>query len=103
MDTEKKIIHEQVFHKISYKEPIKFKEIDIDLEPDDEILQDFEDEYHGSDHAHDAHWSMTIFRDRLETDEEFEKRMEELERMRGELKERRRQQYIKLKKEFENE
>lgn len=103
MNTEKKIIQTTVFEKISYKQPIKFGEINVELQPDDVILQNYEEEYHGSDHGHDAHWSMTVYRDRLETDEEFEKRKKDGEELQATLKERRREQYLKLKKEFENE
>ena len=34
----KKIVTERVFHKISYKKPITFGEIDIELQPEDEIM-----------------------------------------------------------------
>jgi hypothetical protein len=97
----KKIIETVVFNKISYKEPIKFSEIDIELQPDDIILQNHEEEYHGSDSGHDAHWSMTIYRDRLETDEEYEKRLEETKTLQKELKEKRYERYLELKEEFE--
>lgn len=99
----KKIITVTIFAKISYKGPIKFGEIDVELQPDDEIIQQYEEAFYGSDHGHDPHWSMRILRDRLETDKEFEERTEEHVVLKKELKIERYKRYLKLKKEFENE
>lgn len=97
----KKIITDTIFHKISYKKPITFGEIDVELQPEDEITQHWEEPFDGSVEAWDGHWSMTITRDRLETDEEFEIRMANIKMEKERMKKRRYENYLNLKKEFE--
>ena len=98
---------ETVFHKIDYDKPITFGEIlegmETELQPDDVILQNWEDEYHGSDSAMDGHYSIEIFRDRLETDEEYQKRIADGKLENRRMRKRRYEHYLKLKTEFENE
>ena len=98
----KKIITDTIFHKISYKKPITFGEIDVELQPEDEITQHWEEPYEGSVEAWDGHWSMTVTRDRLETDEEFEARLEKEKVEKERRKKMRYESYLKLKAEFEN-
>ena len=106
LNKDKIIRTETVFHKIDYDKPITFGEIlegmETELQPDDVILQNYEEAYYGSDSAMDAHYSIEIFRDRLETDEEYEKRQEQLKKMREESKKKKYELYLKLKAEFEN-
>jgi len=103
LSKDKIIKTETVFNKIDYDKPITFGEIDIELQPDDVIIHNWEEAYYGSDSGMDAHWSMVIHRDRLETDEEFEKRQEDLKKMSGGLKKKRYEHYLKLKAEFEGD
>ena len=94
-------VTETIFSKISYKDPITFGEIDVELQPGDVILHNHEEAEYASDHGHDPHWSMTIYRDRLETDDEFEGRMDSMERQREIYKKERYKRYLKLKEEFD--
>ena len=62
--------------------------------------RDYEDEYYDED---EYLFYVQITRKELETDEEFEKRKQTLEIMKEKSKEKRYQQYLKLKEEFNNE
>ena len=98
----KKIKTVTVFRKVDYHKPIPFKDINIDLEPDDRIFSGFEEAEYRSDGGMDSHWYMTIDRDRLETDEEHNKRLFEEEKTKNYLRSRRLNSYIKLKEEFKD-
>lgn len=97
------IVTETVFSKISYKKPITFGEINIELQPEDEIFQHWEEPFEGSVEAWEGHWSCEVHRDRLETDEEFETRMANSKTEKERMKKRRYENYLKLKEEFEND
>ena len=103
LSKEKIVKTETVFNKIDYNKPITFGEIDIELQPDDVIIHNWEEPFYSENESWDGHWSMEIQRDRLETDEEFEKRQEDLKKMREGLKKKRYEHYLKLKAEFEGE
>lgn len=92
-----------IFEKTSYKGPVKFGEITIALEPDDEIIQTYVEPYNGTDEGWEAHYQLEVFRMVEETDAEYEKRLEEGRLLNERLREGRYQNYLKLKKEFENE
>jgi hypothetical protein len=72
----------------------------LELEDDDVIhsgwVEDDGFDYHG-------YWECTITRMVEETDEQFEKRIASNKRSNEEMKKRRYESYLKLKKEFENE
>jgi hypothetical protein len=71
----------------------------LQLEDDDEIRSEWVDDdnfdYHG-------YWHNEITRMVEETDEQFEKRQADNERMSRWAEERRYESYLKLKKEFED-
>jgi len=46
---------------------------------------------------------LEIYREREETDKEYEKRLSKEQKLSEELKKRRYETYLKLKKEFEND
>lgn len=81
---------------------IPFSDLPKDLLPDDMIDIEKHEAYYESDCSNDAETYLYIYRLELETDEEFEKRKKKVEKMAVESKERRYEQYLKLKKEFEN-
>ena len=93
---EKKLVNETVFRKTDDHHPIKFGEINIELQPDDVILTGFDE---GS---RDAYYYLEVNRDRLETDEEFATRCQRAEVDKIWSRERRYENYLNLKKEFEN-
>lgn len=100
---EKKFITETIFRKQNDHNPIKFGEIDIELKPDDVIHAGHDEGYYSENNSWDAHYYLEVQRDRLETDEEFEKRKEDDEFFKKDLRKRRYENYLKLKKEFEND
>ena len=82
---------------------VKFSDLPNDLLPTD-IINIVKDEgYYSENNSWDAFSMLTVSREREETDVEFNKRKTETEERLLEAKERRREQYMKLKKEFENE
>ena len=99
----KKEIKELIFQKTFEHQPIKFKEIDIELEPDDIIISGHDEGYYSENNSWDPHYYLQIFRYRLETDKEEERRLSEEKFFKENLRKRRYENYLKLKKEFENE
>jgi hypothetical protein len=100
---EKQIIEVCVFTKVSYKEPVKFGEITIAVEPEDVIHQVYVEPFNGSVEGWEGHYELNVHRKREETDAEYEKRRIENERFVVDSKKKRYENYLKLKKEFENE
>jgi len=97
---EKKLITVEVFRKQS-NAPILFKDITIKLEPDDVINASYDEGFYSENNSWDPHYYLTVDRKRLETDEEFNKRIKKEKSSLEYLKERRYKSYLKLKKEFE--
>jgi hypothetical protein len=76
---------------------------DIQFEDDDRIRVSYEEPYHSENSSDDGGWHIEVEREIEETDEEYEKRME-VKRWTDEiLKKQRYENYLRLKKEFENE
>lgn len=75
----------------------------VELLPTDTLQIGFDEGYQDGDASQDPHYYITVHRDRPETDKEFEKRKEEFEAFKKSSEEKRREQYLKLKEEFENE
>lgn len=69
----------------------------------DRINAGYQEQEIFSDSETPAHYFFYIYRDRIETDDEFNKRIEQSKKDQQDLKERRYQTYLKLKKEFGNE
>ena len=97
----KKIIITIAFEKQA-DHPITFEEIDIELQDGDIINAGYEEPFYGSDSGHDGYFYLHIERKREETDEEEKEREEEIAQMQELLRKRRYENYLKLKKEFEN-
>lgn len=75
----------------------------IQFEDNDMIRIEFVERYHSENNGWDDHFSCTVIRKVLETDEEFQKRQLKNELFKKEMKEKRYETYLKLKKEFEPE
>ncbi len=101
MKTEKKLVSDTVFRKIA-NTPILFKDIDIELHDEDVIQAGYDEGFQTENNSVDPYFYLEVQRERLETDEEYEKRIKRDEHTRRYLKERRYQNYLKLKDEFEN-
>lgn len=97
----KLFIKEKVYTLESQKE-IQFKEIKFSILPDDVVITGYEEPYFSEDNSYDGYYYFHIYRNRLETDEEYNKRINGIEQFKIEEKNRRYQNYLKLKKEFEN-
>ena len=100
---EKKEIVVQVFHKIDYGKPIPFSLIKDIVQDDDMIYAGYDEGFYTENNSHDAHYFMRIERKRIETDEEFQKRIEKHKEFIEDSKKRRYENYLKLKQEFENQ
>lgn len=84
----------------SSAEPFKWKDIKhIELEDNDVIYAGYE----MPDSDSDGHWYISIERKVIETDEQYQARLKQLEFEKKWAKERRKESYLRLKKEFEND
>jgi hypothetical protein len=100
-ENKKQIVTDRIFSKIDYKRPVYFGEITVALQPNDVVKQNYVEPFYSENESWDGHYQLEVFRDREETDAEYEKRKKENEAYNVELRERRYQNYLKLKKEFE--
>ena len=73
------------------------------FEDDDLIICQWEEPFYSENNSYDGGWVIAISRDVEETGEEYKKRLEREESQKKEIKERRYQNYLNLKKEFEND
>ena len=104
-DNSKEKIYKEhtVFHTVK-DERIRWKDIKhVDFQDDDEISCSYQEETFHSNGGDSAGFYVSITRDVIETDEEFKKRQEDLALENKWEKERRKESYLKLKAEFENE
>lgn len=82
--------------------PITWKDIkNLQLEDDDEISIGYEEPYYSENNSWDGFYYCRVERLVEETDEEYEDRMERKKSTDAMLKKNRYEQYLKLKKEFE--
>jgi hypothetical protein len=100
---EKIVKEECIFTKVSYKGPVKFGEITIAVEPEDVIHQVYVEPFNGSVEGWEGHYELNVLRKREETDAEFEERKIGNEKFTANQREARYKNYLRLKKEFENE
>ncbi len=101
---EKKTIKEKIHEKYYSGFPdIRMSELPTDLLPTDIIEIDRVEPFYSDNNSWDAHTYVIVYRERLETDEEFEKRLLNIEENKKASKQLRYQNYLKLKKEFETE
>lgn len=95
-------IKKEVFD-IQSDKPITWKEIkDFQFEDDDVIHIGWEEPFYSENNSYDGFYFCNITRMVEETDDEYEKRIAEGIRYNEELRNRRYEQYLKLKKEFES-
>jgi hypothetical protein len=102
MQKQKKLIDVDIFHKTK-DDQFTWKDLkDIDFQDDDVIHVQWEEGYYSENNSYDAHWSATVTRKVLETDEQFAKRIKREEIDATAMRNRRYENYLKLKAEFEN-
>lgn len=94
---ERKIIAETVYWKYFQKQP-RWKDIQnmVEFQDEDLVCLTFEESYDGG-----GEWLFSVERERPETDEEYEERINRDKQWEEEQKERKYQRYLKLKEEFE--
>jgi len=97
----KKLKKVVIFKKIDYNHPIKFSTIKNIVEDNDIITAGYDEGFYFENDSVDPHFFIEITREQLETDEEYDKRIEEDEKNKKFFKKRRFETYLKLKKEFE--
>jgi len=98
--TEKTLVKKEVFWKEQDNQPT-WKDIKhVEFQDDDKIQITYDD--YSDDHNDDG-WIISVERWVEETDEQFAKRLKEIEDNKERLKKMRYESYLKLKAEFENE
>jgi len=83
--------------------PFLFKDYKSELLDDDILEVGYDEGYYNEDSSWESHYFVIIKRQVLETDRELDKRLEHNKSNQERMKERRREAYITLKKEFEDE
>lgn len=98
----RQIITKSIWHETSVL-PIKWKDIKHFHFEDDDIIQVayVEPWENGSDNSGGDHYEVNVTREQVETDDEYNKRLEREQRDAEYLIKRRYQNYLKLKGEFE--
>jgi hypothetical protein len=95
---------ETVFHETYEDAQPTWKELkDFELQDDDLVTISYEEPYYSENNSYAGHWFIDVQRIREETDEEYQERIKANEVSKEMLRKNRYQQYLKLKKEFENE
>lgn len=99
--------------KIKIKEIILQKQYDVDAEIMLDNYSDcfnreyyidivIEDDYHSENNSYNGYKQVTIYKNRWETDDEYEARIAHMNQLKKDLKNKRYETYLKLKAEFEN-
>jgi hypothetical protein len=100
----KKIIQEEIFYKHldGDQATVRLSDFEVDMLPTDIIHIERDEGYYSDNNSWDPCTRLSVLREREETDEEYEKRKVKEIEFKKELKDRRYESYLKLKKEFEN-
>ena len=80
---------------------VRFSDLPKDIQPDDVISINREESFFSENNSWDAYTDLVVGRERLETDEEESKRLIKEAKFNVELKQRRYENYLRLKKEFD--
>ncbi len=99
----KKQIEEEIFHK-QFDAPITWNDIKYFEFQDNDILDiGYKEGFYSENNSWDGGHIAVITRTRLETDNEYNKRLLQEEQNKKHYKEQRYKNYLKLKQEFEHE
>jgi len=100
---EKIKVKKTVFNKRK-DDPFTWKDIKhFKFEDDDVIRLEYVESYYSENNSYDEHYMAEVIRMVEETDEQFERRIKDIERDKEWAKKRRYESYLKLKEEFENQ
>lgn len=95
-------VEKEIFREQS-QNPFTWKDLkDIKFEDDDRLEIGYDEGYYSENNSWDPHHYAIVTRMIEETDEQFSKRQANIKRDKKWAKERRYQNYLKLKEEFEN-
>lgn len=100
---EKKLIEKDIISIESNNRIILTEDMIAKIKPGDIILSGYDEGHYSENNSWEGHFYFNLIRKRLETDEEFEQSKKDWKNLAENLKERRYKNYLKLKKEFENE
>lgn len=99
-----KIKVEKVIFQKEKQTPFTWKDLKhVQFEDEDKITVGYDEGYYSENNSWDPHYYARVIRMVEETDAQFEKRIANNEQAKKWAKERRYENYLKLKKEFENE
>lgn len=99
---DKMLVEKRIFRN-SRNTPFMWQDIKhLDLQDSDIISCEWVEPFYSENNSWDGHYSCEIIRMVEETDEQQQKRLERNKRNGEEMKERRRETYLRLKKEFES-
>ncbi len=99
----KNIVKEEIFRKHfdGQLATVRFSDLPKDIQENDIIDIERVEGFYSENNSWDEHTNLVVYRQREETDEEFQKRNDKLKTLFEESKKRRYESYLKLKKEFE--
>jgi len=80
---------------------VRFSDLPKDIQDNDIIEIRREESFFSENHSYDAYTELVVIREREETDEEYNKRIERGKRDNEQMRNRRYENYLKLKSEFE--
>ena len=103
MDMGKINVEKQIFYKLK-DSPWTWKDIkDIPFQDDDIINLNYVESHYSENNSWDGHYHGEIIRMVKETDQQYERRIAKTEADKARSKKNRYENYLNLKKEFENE
>jgi hypothetical protein len=99
----KELINEKIFEKTydGQHAAIRVSELPTNLLPTDKIVVVSDEGYHSEDNSWDPTTTLYVYREREETDAEFEERKAWWDAKKEETRTSRYKDYLKLKQEFE--
>ena len=101
MESKKIWKDKEVYHK-QFNGPVKWKDIkDFGFEDDDIMNVGYDEGYYSENNSWDPHYYVTIIRKVIETDAEFERRIQRQKEDKERYHKQRYENYLKLKAEFE--
>lgn len=100
---EKRQIEKRIYSNQRISNPFKWVDIKhIKFEDNDEISIGWEEEYYSENESHDGYYYVRVTRMVIETDEEYQKRLDSEDLANERRRKLRYENYLNLKKEFEN-